>query len=160
MIMEPKIVELPKLYFIGLKAESTMKEIDQVGPVLWGELMSKSQDLDANPELMCLGVCLAPENCGEHDTFTYMAGFASDKPLELREGFISHEITACKYAIFTHKGSVMTMGETYDYAYSTWLPNSEYTVKWHEDLELYDDRFDMNNPDKSELDIYIPIKDK
>ena len=156
--MEPKIVDLPKLYFIGLKAELTMKETNQVCPALWGELMSKSKDLDENQDLMCLGVCSCPESCGENDTFTYMAGFASDKPLDSKEGFISHTISSCKYAIFTHKGSVMSMGDTYNFAYNKWLPNSEYKVRQHEDLELYDNRFDESDPEKSEMDIYIPIQ--
>lgn len=156
--MEAKIVDLPKLYFIGLKAELTMKEINQVGPALWDELMSRAQDLDKNPNLMCLGLSLTPQNCGENDTATYMAGFASDKPLPPKEGFVTHEVTQSKYAVFTHKGSVMKLGETFDYAYNEWLPNSEYTIRQHEDLELYDNRFDESNPDKSEMDIYIPIQ--
>jgi len=156
--MEPKIVDLPKLYFIGLKAELTMKETNEVCPALWGELMSQSQDLDANPELMCLAVCSSPQDFKENDTFTYMAGFASDKPLESREGFIEHEISACKYAVFTHKGSVMALGETFDYAYKIWLPKSGYKFRYHEDLENYDDRFDESNPEKSEMYIYIPIQ--
>ncbi len=158
--MEAKIVELPKLYFIGLKAQLTMKETDTICPALWSDLMSQSQDLDGNEELMCIAACLAPENCGENDTFTYMAGFASDKAIPPRPGFISHEISACTYAVFTHKGSVMNMGETYDYAYKTWLPNSKYQVKWHEDLEHYDSRFNPENSEKSEMDIYIPIQEK
>jgi AraC family transcriptional regulator len=156
--MEAKIVELPKLYFIGLKIEVKMDEIDQAGPVLWSKLMSQAQDLDDNPDLMCLGVCLTKENCSENDTFTYMAGFASDKALACKDGFISHEITACKYAVFTHKGSIMNVGKTYDFAYKTWIPNSEHQLLHHEDLELYDNRFDENNPENSEMDIFIPIK--
>lgn len=158
--MEAKIVDLPKLYFIGLKAELTMKETNEVCPALWGDLMSKSHDLADNQDLMCIAACSAPENCGENDTFTYMAGFASDKPLPPKEGFISHEITACKYAVFTHKGSVETMGETYDYAYNKWLPNSQYKIKWHEDLELYDEKFNPNDVENSEMYIYIPIQEK
>lgn len=156
--MEPKIVELPKLYFIGLKTEITMSQTNTVCPALWKEVMSKSQDLDANPDLLCISLCIAQENCSENETFTYGAGFASDKPLEVREGFVSHEISACKYAVFTHKGSVMDMGETYDYAYKTWIPKSEYEVRFHEDLELYDGRFDPDDPENSEMFIYIPIQ--
>ncbi len=156
--MEAKIVDLPKLYFIGLKAELTMKETSSVCPALWGKLMSQSQDLEGNEDLMCLAVCSTSENCQENDTFTYMAGYASDKPLADRKDFIKHEISACKYAVFTHKGSVMDLGKTYDYAYNEWLPKSQYKVKWHEDLELYDQRFNPENPKESEMDIYIPIQ--
>lgn len=158
--MEPKIVELPKLYFVGLKAELTMKETNTVCPALWGDLMSRAQELDKNPNLSCLAVCSTPQNCSDNDTFTYMAGFASERPLDPLPGFITHEISACKYAVFTHKGSVMQLGETFDYAYNKWLPNSSYKMKWHEDLEHYDDRFDESNPESSEMDIYIPIEDK
>ena len=156
--MEPKIVDLPKLYFIGLKAELTMREINQVCPALWSELMSKSQDLFSNQDLMCLGVCITPETSTENDSFIYMAGFASDKPLEGRKGYVLHEISASKYAVFTHKGSINTLTSTFDYAYKTWVPASHYKVHCHEDLELYDQRFNESDPENSEMDIYIPIQ--
>lgn len=156
--MKPRIVDLPKLYFIGLKTELVMSDINTIGPAMWKELMSKFSDLDENDNLICLGVTLTQDNCSENDTLTYMAGYASKEPIERREGLILHEISECKYAVFTHKGSVMNVNDTFSYAYNKWLPQSDYKTLHHEDLEHYDNRFDEGNPDKSEMDIYIPIQ--
>ena len=63
-----------------------------------------------------------------------------------------------KYAVFTHKGSVDKILETYQAIYAVWQPKSGYELIKAPDFEYYDERFDPDNPEASELDIYIPIK--
>jgi AraC family transcriptional regulator len=155
--MEPKFVELPKLYVLGYKETMKMPETKEKCPALWGKLMQDAKHFEENESLLCLGVCSMIND--DSDSFMYMAGFASEKLQENTNNFDEHEIEACKYAIFTHKGSVMNLCNSYDYIYNEWLPNCDYEIrKDHDEFELYDDRFNPQDDDNSEIDIYIPIK--
>jgi AraC family transcriptional regulator len=46
--------------------------------------------------------------------------------------------------------------QTMMYIYGTWLPSSGMKLRHAPDIEWYDERFKMNQPD-SEVDVYIPI---
>jgi AraC family transcriptional regulator len=74
------------------------------------------------------------------------------------EGMISRTIPASKYAVFTSKGPLANLSKTYNYIYGTWLPQSGCKLSQSSDFEFYDERFDPNNDEKSEVDIYIPIQ--
>ena len=154
--MESKFVELPTLYVLGLKETMETPETNEKCPALWGNFMQRAKHLDENEDLACLGVCSMIE---DSSTFMYMPGYASKDKQDNPEKFDELEIEACKYAIFTHKGSVMNLGNSYDYIYNEWFPNSDYeALKSHEEFELYGDRFNFDDPENSEVDIYIPIK--
>ncbi len=68
---------------------------------------------------------------------------------------------ALRDAVFTVKGGLAKIGETFVYAYHTWLPNSNYVVAHPYDFEFYEgDRFKGGQTEDSELELYIPIKPK
>jgi predicted transcriptional regulator YdeE len=49
------------------------------------------------------------------------------------------------------------LGETYEYIYQTWLPQSGMEVHPSRyDMEVYDDRF-IPNSDESAFDIYVAL---
>jgi AraC family transcriptional regulator len=133
-----------------------MPETNEKCPALWGKFMQNAKHFDNNESLACLGVCSMIE---DSQTFMYMAGFASEEPQENPTDFDELVIEPAKYAVFTHKGSVMNLCNSFDYIYNEWLPNSDYEVrKDHEEFELYDERFNPQDDQNSEIDIYIPIK--
>ena len=66
-------------------------------------------------------------------------------------------LPAATYAVFTVKGGVDKISETFRYAYDQWLPASKYQMAYPFDFELYDERFKGHEPD-SELDLYLPVK--
>ncbi len=157
--MEAKFVELPTLYVLGFKETMSIEETNEKCPALWGKFMQKAKHFDENEDLACLGICSMPEGCSDSSTFIYMAGYASKEEFADNQGFDAITISPSKYAVFTHKGSVMTLSNSFDYIYKEWLPNSKYEVrKDHEEFELYDDRFNPQDDSNSEIDIYIPIK--
>ena len=49
------------------------------------------------------------------------------------------------------------LGETYEYIYKTWLPQSGHELDGHFDMEYYDERFKFASDD-SEFDIYVAVK--
>ncbi|MBP7733536.1 MAG: AraC family transcriptional regulator [Caldisericia bacterium] len=158
--MEPKIVVLDEFTVVGMKYIGDNK--NQEIPQLWGECNKQcSEDgncgrhANAKPGSPCLGVCsMIP---GEKERFEYIVGVMVDKMEEPGEGYVLKTVPAQKYAVFTHKGSLETLKDTFSYAYSTWLPNSGYELGDGPDLEWYDERFKDFAPD-SEFDIMIPIK--
>lgn len=152
--MEPKIVELEGFTVVGIKYVGDNK--NQEIPQMWGEFNKISDRIkNIKKNSPALGVCsMIP---GEKEKFEYMAGFMVDKVEDLSKDFVSKEVKSQKYAVFTHKGSLETLKDTFSYAYSTWLPNSGYELGDAPDLEWYDERFKNFAPD-SEFDIMIPIK--
>ena len=152
--MEPKIVELPGFTVVGMRyvGDNKNQEIAQ----MWSEFNRDCLWIKYVKRFSPgLGVCtMIP---GEKEKFEYIAGFMVDKVEEIPQGFVSKELKPQKYAVFTHKGSLETLKNTYSYAYATWLPNSGYEYDDASDLEWYDNRFKDFAPE-SEFDILLPIK--
>lgn len=158
--MEPKIVELEGFTVVGMKYVGDNK--NQEIPQMWAECKQKcgvngkcGRHNNAKLGSPCLGVCsMIP---GEKEKFEYIVGVMVEDVGELAEGYVSKAVPAQKYAVFTHKGALETLKDTFNFAYSTWLPNSGFELGDGPDLEWYDERFKDFAPD-SEFDIMIPIK--
>lgn len=150
--MEPKIVTKPAFSVVGLKyrGKSEQNEI----PQLWGALMPRVGEIK---NITNQGVCYGlgdnfDESSGEFD---YVAGFEVSSTEGLPAGMVHWDVPETRYAVFTC--SLSTLREIYRYAYFTWLPQSEYERGPGPDVELYDERFDAQNP-ASEFDILVPIQ--
>lgn len=61
------------------------------------------------------------------------------------------------YAVFVHKGDVLTASKTFQYIFGTWLPNSEYILDDRMHFELLGEKY-KNNDLSSEEEIWIPIQ--
>lgn len=158
--MEPRIVEREEFNIIGMQyiGNNQNGEI----PQLWGQWFPRVPEIKNQAgkhifyglcECLCEGEC----KCGQGGDFSYIAGIEVISLDEIPEGLVGRTIPAAKYAVFTHKGSLESLQETFGYIYGTWLPTSGYTPASTFGFELYDERFD-NFSEKSELDIYVPIK--
>lgn len=57
---------------------------------------------------------------------------------------------------FSHKGPISKLGETVNYIWGIWIPQSGCKLVDAPDFELYDDRF---NPEtmSGEFEIYVPV---
>ncbi|TDE43565.1 transcriptional regulator [Flavobacterium rhamnosiphilum] len=76
--------------------------------------------------------------------------------------FLYKEIPKGAYEIFTHKGNMQAIKETFYIIYKNILPNSTLTIETHNKtgfihFEKYDYRFQWNKPN-SIIDIYLPLK--
>ncbi|MFZ6013554.1 MAG: GyrI-like domain-containing protein [Bacteroidota bacterium] len=63
------------------------------------------------------------------------------------------------YAVFLHKGAASTGPKTFQYIFSTWLPNSDYMLDDRPHFELLGEKYKNEDP-ASEEEIWIPIKHK
>lgn len=90
--------------------------------------------------------------------FRYIVETEVENFSNIQEGLVTKELPPSKYALFTHKGSITGVKDTYDFIYGTWLAGTDYELAELDTIELYDERSnDLLSPNY-EFDIYIPLK--
>ncbi|MWC29760.1 MerR family transcriptional regulator [Paenibacillus sp. MMS18-CY102] len=149
--MKPTIVVNEAFTVLGMAWNSKSGEGDIPG--LWQRFIPREHEIEGKLQpAVSYGIC----EPGEQEEFTYVAGYESHSE-RIPEGMAKVIVPAQRYAVFTHKGSVAQLGETYELIYSKWLPlHGLEPVKGY-DFERYDERFIGPENVRSELDIYIPI---
>ena len=158
--MKVIITERERLKVIGMKISTTMKENSI--PQLWNDFIARMDELTEIAVPDCsLGVCLNEinEDHDESEIFDYLACKVVKDDSTIPSGMEYHEIPAQLVAVFTHLGTLDTLGETYDYIYDKWLPEGEYKIIDAAEVEWYDSRFKYGEED-SQIDIHIPIAKK
>ena len=150
--MEPKIVDRPAFTVVGVKYHG--KNENNEIPQMWqafGPWAAKIQHI-VNPSI-CYGISAnMDQSTGEFD---YIAGVEVDSVADIPEGMVTWDLPGGTYAVVTC--TLPTIGETFQYIYHTWLPQSGYQCTGTPDYELYDEKFDPQDP-SSTFDLYIPIK--
>lgn len=154
---EPEIKELDDMKVVGISSLITLKS--NLIPLLWQNFFKKMGEIEniVNSDV-ALGISYDNQQTEDDYIFFYMICYMVSNVDNIPQGLTYLEIPSQKYAVFTHKGLMTELMETYMYIYGEWLPNSDYE---HDSeayqIEWYDDRFSYESPD-SEFDIYIPIK--
>ena len=150
--MEPKIVSRAAFAVAGMKYHG--KNENNEIPQLWREFGPRMCAINnvVDPH-MSYGVC---DNFDEiSQEFDYVAAMEVDSIADIPEGMVSWDMPERKYAVFTC--TLPTLGEMYRYAYGTWLPQSGHRRADGPEFELYDERFNPEDP-ASEMEIYVPIQ--
>ncbi len=147
--MEPKIVSKVAFTAVGMlyHGKNENNEIAQ----LWAQFNPRIPEIQHIVD-GAFGVC---GNTQENGEFDYMAGFAVSSTEAVPQGMQTWEVPAQKYAVFPC--TLKTIGETYKYAFETWLPGSGYKYTEGPDFEYYDEDFDPQQ-EGSVLYIYVPIQ--
>lgn len=148
--MEPKIVTKPAFTVVGMlyHGKNENNEIAQV----WSEFMPRVKEIEHMGLQNAYGVCGPHE---EEDVFQYVAGFEVDSVADVPEGMVSRQVPEQTYAVFPC--TLETIHEAYQYAFQTWLPQSDYQSGDGPDFELYDEDF-RQEVKGSQMYIYVPIK--
>jgi AraC family transcriptional regulator len=158
LTMEPTIKEIGELKLVGIKHFGTDKDI----PEVWMKMDPFYNKIKhtAKPDV---GIEYSWDESDEHkDNYWFMVSCLVDKLQDIPDGLETTIIPAQKYAVFTHKGTIFTIGRTFKYIYNEWLPNSDLECSGRYNLQWYDDRFTkkgkMGQSEDSEVDILIPVK--
>lgn len=156
--MQYKIREVNKIMIVGLKIKTSLTENKE--PELWSIFNNRYTEVKKSLNLF-LGVFpyIKMDNFGDFDPdycYDYIAGIAVESFDDIPDGMITHTIPASKYAVFTHKGKLDKLEETYQYIFKKWKQQTDLKIKESDQFELYDNRF-IEDDDKSEMDIYIPV---
>lgn len=149
--MEIKIVEKEAFTVVGLKYRG--KNENNEIPQLWQALGPRTGEItQMTGEPLAYGIS-ANMDMETHE-FDYIAGFRVHSAGEVPTGMIAFEVPQARYAVFAT--TLPQIGETFQNAYHTWLPGAGHQPSGGPELEVYDERFDPQDPN-SEFELYIPI---
>lgn len=161
--VHPKIVEIPDLLVSGLRGETTLR--DNKLAELWWHFNAIAHTVPSPaPGARGIGVC---ESCTSGNTlygmsdnipFTEVAGIEVTSLDGLPAPFVGKQVKGGRYAVFTHRGSIARLSQTFEYIWGTWFLVTREELDAREDFELYDQRYLGFDDPNSEMDIYIPIK--
>ncbi|MCK4956111.1 MAG: AraC family transcriptional regulator [Candidatus Cloacimonetes bacterium] len=156
--MEVIITEREELKVVGMVIKTKVE--DSKIPELWEEFIGRMNELEEVAVPDCsLGICLYEgEDYKEGEEFSYMVALVVKDDSIIPAGMVYREIPKTKVAVFTHTGPIEELGETYNYIYEEWFPQSAYALAEADEIEWYDSRFKFDEQD-SKMDIHIPIKD-
>ena len=90
-------------------------------------------------------------------TFSVMVGSPVPDFSNLPETLAQTTLRPGKYAVFTHRGSLDKLLQTYQYIYGTWLPSSGRRLDDREDFEVYERKVLAVEDPENEVKLYIPV---
>jgi AraC family transcriptional regulator len=149
--MEIQIVERSAFTVAGLKYRGS-NENNEI-PQMWQALGPRSGEIEHRADDdTAYGICANMDK--ETGEFDYIAGFEVTSAGDVPEGMVAFEVPPAKYAVFPT--TLPKIGETFQNAYHTWLPQAGYQPTGGPEIEEYDEKFDPQDPN-SEFAVYIPI---
>jgi AraC family transcriptional regulator len=154
--MEPKFITKPAFKAVGFSyvGKNQNGEIGQ----MWGRFMPRINEPKRINPSASYGLCFSEVQGAGEGEFEYVAAVEVADDQDIPAGMVYREVPEQKYAVFTHHGKLETLGETYQYIYSTWFPQAK--VQMHPskfDMEVYTKDFILNSDD-SQLYIYVAIQ--
>ncbi len=154
--MEPSIVRKAAFTVVGMEYHGR-NENNEI-PALWESFLPRMDEIQHQVSTEgSFGLCIGDPDYKQTGVFRYVAGQAVTEGATVPDGMVAVTVPEATYAVFTHRGTLETLGQTYDYIYGTWLPTSGRELADTPDFEFYDNRFDATSP-SSEMDIYVPLK--
>ncbi len=160
--VHPKIVELNEINVAGLRGETTLR--DNKLRELWERANAVfGQIPNLIPNGRGFGICEACQDnalytINEDILFSEVAGAEVSSFDGLSEAFVRKTIPCGRYAVFTHRGTLAKLPQTYDYIWGTWSLTTKEELDGRDDFEMYDSRFLGSDHPDSEIDLYIPVK--
>lgn len=165
LIMNYKIVEKESFKIIGreLRVRNDNGDNLRLIPLFWERCHKEGmwQEVERMPNVInkdeqaCMGMCMDFYGI---NTFSYLICVEVSNLDTIPHKMVAKIIPAQKYAVFTAKGKMPeAIQQTWKDIYQKWLPTSGLERTDGPDFEYYDKRSKVND-EKSEVDIYIPIK--
>jgi AraC family transcriptional regulator len=148
-LKQPTFIKKSAFTVVGLHLHTKPKspEISK----LWDKFVPRMNELQNISEPYTSYGVMA----GVADGLDYMAGNPVSEVTELPAGMSRWDIAEATYAVF--EATLLTLPETFDTIFGTWLPTSEYKQGSGPLLERYGETFSPDNPVVS---IYIPVTKK
>jgi len=163
--MEPQIIQIPALKVVGLGAQfvsilSPNKSNMSVIPQLWDQFVKRQDEIKnriPGPSYGLVEMLPPGATKSDPDELYYIACTGVTDFSDIPRGMINRSIPEGKYAKFTHKGMLNTLGETASFIYKQWVPNSKTKLRGGPHIEVYDQRFNPHS-NESEFDICLPLQ--
>jgi AraC family transcriptional regulator len=153
--MEPAICELETFTVMGTSTRmSTHEESGDKYAKIWSEFERYNEHLKKiSTNQKYYGLSFATK---QQDLIDYVAGMAvSDETAPMSDGLVVRKIPTAQYALF--KCPVEKIGQTYQYIFGKWLPNSLYKIS---PIAPAFEEYPPEGQEKLPVCIYIPISKK
>ncbi|MDR6238564.1 AraC family transcriptional regulator [Aureibacter tunicatorum] len=159
--MKPKIIEIEKRNFIGMNVLTSLA--NNKIPQLWRDFMPRKKEIENNINTGCYEIHpfdtgFKMENFTEDMKFEKWAAVEVNEIKNIPKELNSLTIEGGKYAVFEHKGTMSNIQMSFDYAYGTWLSNSEYEIDRRASFERYGEQYFGPEHPESITELWIPIK--
>jgi len=148
--MEPQIVTKPAMTLVGVQAHGKLEGLDLKG--LWSEFGPRMAEIKGGDLRVCYGAMdHYDEATGEFD---YLAACEVRGVDAVPSGMASWNVPAQTYVVYSC--TLPQIGEGWQTIYQQWLPASGYRRAAGPEFELYDEKFNPQDP-ASVLYICVPI---
>ncbi|MCU6793786.1 AraC family transcriptional regulator [Paenibacillus sp. WQ 127069] len=151
--LDPLIINKEKRYLVGMELRGlNSREIGK----LWSSFRQRVAEIERrrDPESTFYALIMLT---GVQWEVSYTACVEVSEEGQIPEGMVNKVLPTATYAVFTHRGSLDRITDTFYYIYNTWLPKSGRTRTNDPEFVRYDHRYLGPTNDDSEFDIYIPI---
>lgn len=155
--MDYKIEKKEAFRIVGISAnlEKDTEKNFQVVPKMWSKALSdgtigKLSELMNNEPMGMLGVSTFEEN----GNGKYFIAVSTTSPQQ--NGFEQYAISANTWAIFSGKGTAISIQELEKRIFTEWLPNSGYEYANAPDIEVYKDP----DPNNGTYEVWIAVTKK
>jgi AraC family transcriptional regulator len=152
------IQDKPEMFLVGIAGYGSPDNM-KIGD-MWGRFSEVDKDIPnkINNE-GTYGLMIYPPKFPNPWEFTYLAAVRVSNLNDIPIQMLGKRLPKSKYAVFSVPGGPDKIKDTYQYAYQTWLPGSEYDAAFPFDFEFYQEEKGKQQC-ASPLFVYIPIKPK
>lgn len=155
--LTPEIYTQRAMTFVGMKTqfygiESEKNNLAVKLPELWDEFLPRMDDIDNRITELSYG--LIQQGKEKDDRLEYYAAVEVSHIESLPEGMVSFCVPESSYAKFQHRGQPLTVNNTVNYIYSSWLLQSGKRHTYAPDMEIYGHEY---IPDSDDCIIYYAI---
>jgi AraC family transcriptional regulator len=148
------IRKAPAMLIAGIRRVHKMTEAATTVPQAWNEFRTRNiSSLRGSVSLRVIGAYCSMSN----DGFEYLAGVEVESFDNLPPDVGRMRVPEQTYAVFTHRGHASQIGQTWQYIWAEWLPQSGYEDGMTPPFEQFDERFDPDTGN-GEFDIWMPIR--
>lgn len=131
---------------------------------LWKRFMPRRKEIknNLNADLISMQVfdsSFEMKDFNQHTTIDKWAAVEVSDFNFIPEGMNTFTIPAGHYAVFLHRGPASAGVKTFQYIFTTWLPDSGYELDSRPHFEILGDRYKNEDPE-SEEEVFIPIRRK
>ncbi|MCP1310163.1 AraC family transcriptional regulator [Paenibacillus tyrfis] len=154
--LDPVIITKRRLQLVGMEIRGLHSHV--IGK-LWDSFKQHVSEIDRRRDPASIYYALI-ELTGDKWEVSYTACVEVVEEGKLPEGMVYKVLPSTTYAVFSHKGTVARIQDTFEYIYSSWLPKSGRTRLNQPEFARYDHRYLGPSNEDSEFDIYIPIGPK
>lgn len=151
--LDPVIITKGRLQLVGMEIRRLNSYV--IGK-LWDSFRQHVSEIDRRRDHESIYYALIELTGNKWEVF-YTTCVEVVEEGKLPEGMVYKVLPSTTCAVFSHKGAVARIQDTFEYIYSSWLPKSGRMRLNQPEFARYDHRYLGPTNENSEFDIYIPV---